>query len=81
MDKVLHIQDCYFRLPENFNGTCGNALMLLALQCLEREKQQAIIYDDGQDENRLNDFLENNYKCVMTCCIDTEENIKIDGKE
>lgn len=42
MGKVLHIQDCYFRLPENFNGTCGNALMLLGLYRLEQEKQQSI---------------------------------------
>lgn len=38
MGKVLYVKDCYFRLPEDFNGTCGDALMLLALRRLEQEK-------------------------------------------
>lgn len=43
MNKVLYIRDCYFKLPEDFNGTCGNALMLLALHRLEKEGQLAIM--------------------------------------
>lgn len=75
MGKVLHIQDAYFKLPENFNGTCGNALMLLGLCRLEQEKQQSIT-NENQNENRLNDFWESSNRCTMTYCIDTEEKIK-----
>ena len=77
MGKVLHIQDAYFKLPENFNGTCGNALMLLGLYRLEQEKQQSIT-NENQNENRLNDFWESSNRCTMTYCIDTEEKIKSD---
>ena len=80
MGKVLHIQDAYFKLPENFNGTCGNALMLLGLYRLEQEKQQSIT-NENQNENRLNDFWESCNRCTMTYCIDTEEKIKTDRKE
>ena len=75
MGKVLHIQDAYFKLPENFNGTCGNALMLLGLYRLEQEKQQSIT-NENQNENRLNDFWESSNRCTMIYCIDTEEKIK-----
>lgn len=75
MNKVLYIQDCFFRLPENFDGTCGNALMLLAQRRLEQEKQQAII-NENQNESRINDFWENDNKCTIAYCIDTEERIK-----
>lgn len=75
MGKVLHIQDCYFKLPENFNGTCGNALMLLGLHRLEQEKQQSIS-NETNNENRIDDFWKSNNRCTMTYCIDTEEIIK-----
>ena len=75
MGKVLHIQDAYFKLPENFNGTCGNALMLLGLHRLEQEKQQ-LISNETNNENRIADFWESNNRCTMTYCIDTEERIK-----
>lgn len=77
MGKVLHIQDCYFKLPENFNGTCGNALMLLGLHRLEQEKQQSVT-NEKHNESRLNDFWGSSNKCTMTYCIDTEERIKND---
>lgn len=80
MGKVLHIQDCYFKLPENFNGTCGNALMLLGLHRLEQEKQQSIS-NETNNENRIEDFWKSDNKCTMVYCIDTDEKIKMDGKE
>lgn len=75
MEKVLYIQDCYFRLPENFNGTCGNALMLLGLYRIEQEKQQSIS-NENNNLNRIEDFWESSNKCTMAYCIDTEERIK-----
>ena len=75
MGKVLYIQDAYFKLPESFNGTCGNALMLLGLHRLEQEKQQ-LISNETNNENRIEDFWKSDDKCTMTYCIDTEERIK-----
>lgn len=75
MGKVLHIKDCYFKLPEDFNGTCGNALMLLALHRLEREEEQTIS-NETNNENRVNDFWNSEKQCIMTYCIDTEEVFK-----
>lgn len=73
MNKVLYIRDCYFRLPENFDGTCGNALMLLALHRLEQEEQQAIC---KEGENRLTDFWNSDRKCTMAYCISDEEKVR-----
>ena len=75
MGKVLHIKDCYFRLPEDFNGTCGNALMLLALRRLEQEKEQNVVNRTNSVYD-LNDFWNSNEKCILTYCIDTEEQLK-----
>lgn len=72
MEKVLYIQDCYFRLPENFNGTCGNALMLLGLHRLEQEKQQSIS-NENNNLNRIEDFWNSDKRCTMVYCISTEE--------
>ena len=80
MGKVLHIKDCYFKLPENFNGTCGNALMLLGLHILKQEKQQSGT-NEIQKDSRLNDFWKSNNKCMIDYCIYTEEKIKMIGKE
>ena len=40
--KIFKIDDCCFNLPDDFNGTCGEALMLLAQYRLEQEKQSKI---------------------------------------
>nr|DAF71171.1 MAG TPA: hypothetical protein [Caudoviricetes sp.] len=29
-NKLFYIEECWFNLPDDFNGTCGEALMLLA---------------------------------------------------
>ena len=36
--KLLHIIECDFALPDDFEGTLGEALMLLAQYRLEKEK-------------------------------------------
>ena len=33
--KLLTIKECQFNLPDNFDGTLGDALMLLAKKRLE----------------------------------------------
>lgn len=75
MNKVLYIQDCYFKLPKDFNGTCGNALMLLALHRLEQEERQSIL-NEAKNENRVDDFWNSDRKCTMGYCISTEEAIR-----
>lgn len=75
MGKVLYVKDCYFRLPEDFNGTCGDALMLLALRRLEQEKENKIT-NKTNDTNSLGDFWESNEKCIIQYCISTEEVLK-----
>lgn len=40
--NLFVIKECYFNLPDDFNGTCGNALMLLAMQRLEQEKSGTV---------------------------------------
>lgn len=72
MSKVLHIQDCYFKLPEDFNGTCGNALMLLGLYRIEQEEQQSIS-NETNNENRIEDFWNSDKRCTMAYFISTEE--------
>ena len=71
-NKVLNIQNCYFRLPQDFEGTCGDALMLLALQRLEREQQQTTTNETNND-NSIRDFWNSDRKCIMSYCISTEE--------
>ncbi len=75
MRKVLYIKDGYFKLPEDFNGTCGDALMLLALRRLEQEKKQNVINRTKSVYN-LNDFWKSDEKCMLTYCIGTEEQLR-----
>ena len=41
-NKLFYIEECWFNLPDNFNGTCGDALMLLAKYRLEQESKNKI---------------------------------------
>ena len=36
-NKTLHIMECYFNLPDDFNGSLGDALMLMAHRAKEAE--------------------------------------------
>lgn len=40
--KIFLITDCCFNLPDDFVGSCGDALMLLAQYRLEQEKNNKI---------------------------------------
>ena len=48
--KLLNIQECYFILPNDFEGTLGDALMLLAQKRLKAESQQTINCEDEQSD-------------------------------
>ena len=41
-NKLFYIEECWFNLPDDFNGTCGEALMLLAKYRLEQERKNKI---------------------------------------
>ena len=40
--KLFYIEEGWFNLPDDFNGTCGDALMLLAKYRLEQESKNKI---------------------------------------
>lgn len=42
-NKLLHIEDGWFNLPDDFDGTIGEALMLFAEYKLEQEKKGVFI--------------------------------------
>lgn len=41
-NKLFYIEECWFNLPDDFNGTCGEALMLLAKYRLKQESENKI---------------------------------------
>lgn len=41
-NKLFYIKECWFNLLDNFNGTCGEALMFLAKYRLEQENKNKI---------------------------------------
>lgn len=47
-NKLFYIEEGWFNLPDDFNGTCGKALMLLAKYRLEQENKNKI-----DSENKL----------------------------
>lgn len=52
--KLLHIEDGWFNLPDDFNGTIGEALMLLAEYKLEQEKKGVFIPVKGSEDTVKN---------------------------
>jgi len=46
--KLLTIQECQFSLPNDFEGTLGDALMLLAKHRLQSESNQKINIKDEE---------------------------------
>lgn len=59
--KLLRIYECYFNLPDNFNGTLGDALMLMANRAKEAEAYDEVkTYYDGFPD--LYGHLRNNDK-------------------
>lgn len=55
-NKLFHIDECWFNLPDDFTGTCGDALMLLAKYRLEKEKGNQIGKNFAHDEDGSEDL-------------------------
>lgn len=62
-NKVLHIKNCYFNLPDGFNGTLGEAMILMANRLIQAEAYKEVRKGECCDYQYL---IENNRsKCVM----------------
>lgn len=68
-DKILYIQQCCFNLPDNFEGTLGEALNLLAQYRLQQEKFGSINHLTVTNESDCYDDVinDNSIKCSMVC--------------
>ena len=48
-NKILHIKECFFELPDDFNGSLGDALLLMANRAIQaevyKEVSNKIVYD------------------------------------
>ena len=81
-NKLFYIGECWFNLPDDFNGTCGDALMLLAKYRLEKEKENQIgkniVYKDDGSEDMFLSLMKNDIqKATLSYCIqelDKEDN-------
>lgn len=40
--KTLHIKECYLELPDDFNSSLGDALMLMANRCIQAEAYKEV---------------------------------------
>jgi len=60
-NRTLYIEECYFNLPNDFDGTLGEALALLANRALEAEMYDEIC-DYYGDYYGMHDHLKNNNK-------------------
>lgn len=73
-NKLFHIDECWFNLPDDFTGTCGDALMLLAKYRLEKEKGNQIgknfAHDEDGSEDLYSTLMSNNtQKATLSYCI------------
>lgn len=50
-DKIFYIHEAWFNLPDDFEGTGGEALMLLAKYYLETEKEHKVIETEADTDN------------------------------
>lgn len=71
-NKMLYIEECWFNLPDDFNGTCGEALMLLAKYRLEQENKNKIgsesellKKDDGSEDLYTTLISKDNRKATL----------------
>ena len=80
-NKLFHIRDAWFNLPDDFDGTCGEALVLLAKYRLEIEKQHSITKQDKDTDNFVTLMSNDKQKGVITYSfgrLDKEENKYVD---
>lgn len=63
--KSLHIKECFFELPDDFNGSLGDALILMANRAIQAEAYKEVYGDKCYD---LYEYFTKNRKgkCVMS---------------
>lgn len=64
-NKLFVIKDSYFNLPDDFHGTCGEALMLLAQYRLEQEEKNNINKENTVEDNYQYLLSNENIKCSI----------------
>ena len=63
MSKLLCINKCYLKLPDNFNGTLGDMLMLMANCCKQSEAYDEVVIKPEIDLEGL--LKTKRVKCTM----------------
>lgn len=63
--KLLIIQECQFNLPDDFEGTLGDALMLLAKRRLEAESNNEVNREDNDSDCYETLVSNENIKCSI----------------
>lgn len=65
--KMLHIRECFFNLPDNFNGTLADALMLMANRAAQAEAYNEMYEYRCRKDVNLSECLvsEDNIKCTI----------------
>lgn len=64
-NKLLSIHECHFNLPDNFNGTLGEALLLLAQHRLQSEKSQKVNLETRDCNCYTKLINDNDIKCSI----------------
>lgn len=64
-NKMLHINELYFNLPDDFNGTVGEAFKLLADYRLKAEQENKInhVIDSEEYDNYTKLMTDETIKC------------------
>lgn len=63
-NKIFHIKECYFNLPDNFDGTLADALMLMANRAV-----QAKAYNEIYKHENVTDLHEHLIKADRSKCV------------
>lgn len=94
-DKLFYIEEARFNLPDDFTGTTGEALMLLAKYRLEQESKNkkiynieetnCVIYKDNGEPNMYHSLLNNNKTKASLAYsflkLDKEQNVYTDIRD
>ena len=66
--KSLYIKECYFELPSDFDGSIGDALMLMANRAKQAEAHKEVYKLNISTTDIYKYFTKNKKgKCVMEC--------------
>lgn len=64
-DKIFYIREAWFNLPDDFEGTGGEALMLLAKYYLEAEKEHKVKEPEEDTDNFTTLMNSDNQKGII----------------